>query len=184
MNYYVGFDTSLRGCALAVLSEKSTVFAGSLQLGDKPRGGERLAKIRTFLVKNLPLSSLVVSATIEGPSLKSVHREFDLGEVSGIVKQLVYELWHIEARPIPPTRLKLYASGHGHTEDLIHAVKQHWGHDAGTDDDQADAFALAHLARALATKPGRRRCEVQVVHDILHPDVKKRVIHKRSKDNI
>lgn len=184
MKFHIGLDTSLRGCALAVLSTKGTVFAGSLPLGAKVRGGERLDRIRTFLRSHLPRAS-VVSGAIEGPSLGSVHREFDLGEVSGVARQLVYERYALELVVVPPTQLKLYAAGHGHAEDLIHAVKEHFGHDAGDDDDEADAFALAHLARALTRKTALRRCEAQVVHDILSPKtVTPAIKHRRTKENI
>lgn len=183
--HFIGLDTSLNGCALTVLSRTRVVYAGSLQLNGSVRGGARLELIHGFLSSHMPKTAC--SAAIEAPSLNSVHREFDLGEVSGVAKRLVYGAYAIECVPVPPKRLKLYTTGSGDADKaaMIHAVKREWGHDAGEDDDEADSFALAHLARALRTGPGARRCEVQVVHDILHPGAgKARVKHRRSKENI
>lgn len=185
-NVYVGVDCSLRKPGITVLTNKGVVYCGSLKT--KLLGAARLDDIAYF-IKDRTSGHLVVGSAIEGPSIGSVHREFDLGEASGVAKLILFRasLGSTEPVVVPPTQLKLYATGSGASEKdaVIHAVKHEWGHDVGEDDDAADSFALAHLARALDLGPGRRRCEAQVVHNILNPNAKKpRVKHRRTQENI
>lgn len=186
-NVYVGVDCSLRKPGLTVLSATGLIFCGSLKT--KLAGAARLDAIAHF-VADRTSGHLVLASAIEGPSIGSIHREFDLGEASGAAKLALFRasLGSFEPVVVPPTQLKLYATGNGASDKagVIHAVKREWGHDVGDDDDAADSYALAHLARALDLGAGRRRCEAQVVHDILHPDAGKaaRVKHRRSKENI
>jgi len=185
-NVYVGVDCSLRKPGLTVLSADAVVYCGSLKT--KSSGAARLDAIAYYIADRLS-GHLVAGSAIEGPSLKSQHREFDLGEGSGAAKLILFRASLGSAEPlvVPPTQLKLYAAGNGNADkdDVIHWVKEAWGYDVGDDDDAADSFALAHLARALDLGGVKRRCEAQVVHDILHPGAAKpRVKHRRSKENI
>lgn len=186
-NVYVGVDCSLRKPGLTVLTADAVIYCGSLKT--KSSGAERLNTIACYITDRLA-GHVVISSAIEGPSLKSQHREFDLGEGSGVAKLILFRASLGAAEPlvVPPTQLKLYAAGNGNADkdDVIHWVKEAWRYDVGDDDDAADSFALAHLARSLDLGAGKRRCEAQVVHDILHPDANKavRVKHRRSKENI
>lgn len=184
-DHFAGFDTSLNGSGLTVLSLTGLLYCGSLQLSGAQRGGERLSRIHDFFEAHLPREG-VIRATIEGPSLKSVHREFDLGEVSGVAKRLVYSTYEVEPLSVPPMQLKLYATGDALASKaaVIHAVKTEWGYDAKGDDDAADSYVLAHIARALEIGPGRRRCEAQVVHDLLNPTIKTKVKHRRTREDV
>lgn len=185
-NVYVGVDCSLRKPGLTVLTADAVIYCGSLKI--KSSGAARLDAIAYYIADRLA-GHLVAGSAIEGPSLKSQHREFDLGEGSGAAKLILFRASLGSAEPlvVPPTQLKLYATGNGNTgkDDVIHWVKEAWGYNVGGDDDAADSFALAHLARALDLGGVKRRCEAQVVHDILHPGAAKpRVKHRRSKENI
>lgn len=179
---FVGIDSSLTQPGLSVLwDDGELAFAGSLLTG-KLHGGTRLAFIEGWVLDNVG-DAHVAGCAIEGPSLGSTHREFDLGEISGVCRCLAAREWGLEATVIPPTQLKLFASGNGREEDLIHAVKRHWGVDVGTDDNAADAYALARLARALVHGPGPRRCEAEVVRDILAPCARSPKIRKTTNRN-
>lgn len=184
-NVFVGFDGSLRKPGMTILTATTLIYCGSLRT--KAKGVERLAAISAYISSHVG-SNLIIRSAIEGPSLESVHREYDLGEGSGVAKLALYlaSYNHMEPNVIPPSQLKLYAtgSGAGDKDDVIHAVKTVWGHDVKGDNDAADSYALAHIARALHLGASKRRCEAQVIHNILHPSVKTTVKHKRSKENI
>lgn len=185
LEVFVGVDCSRRKPGLTILTEKHVVYCGSLKT--VARGAHCLDEIATFLEKQLQCCVILRSA-IEGPSMNSESRKYDLGEAAGVAKLFLFRASGglVEPVEVPPKQLKLYAAGNGAAEDLIHAVKTEWGYDTGKDDDAADSYALAHLARALHLGAGKRRCEFQVIHDILHPDPKKKskVKHRRTKDNI
>lgn len=179
---FVGIDSSLQQPGLAVLWDDGELsFAGSLRTGTS-RGGTRLAAIEGWISDNVG-DAYVVGCAIEGPSLGSTHREFDLGEISGVCRCLAARAWGVEATVVPPTQLKLFADGNGRAEDLIHAVKRHWGIDVGEDDNAADAYALARIARALVHGPGPRRCEAEVVRDILAPPARAPKIRRTTNRN-
>ena len=187
---FIGVDSSLTGCGVTTLvgRDPKPYHCGSLSLPSGVTGGARLYEICRYIRRAIPKEFSAAYAAMEGPSYASVHDSFKMGEAYGVTKFAVYDACRVEATVVAPTRLKLYATGDGSADkdDVIHAVKQHWLHDVHGDDNAADSFALAHLARALVIGPGRRRCEAQVVHDILHPDANKtvRVKHRRSKENI
>lgn len=95
------------------------------------------------------------SAAIEGPSLASTHREYDMGEASGVLRQLIHERYGVEALVVPPSSLKKYATGNGAAEkaDMIqYAVRKLRAVVGEDDDDAADAAILAHLAYSFTTK--------------------------------
>lgn len=178
---YVGVDQSLRQPGLCVLNERCHVlYLGSLKTDG--RGGSRLAEIYRYVVAKVGENNFVVRAAMEGPSLGSEHREFDLGEGSGAVKLALSMVWGCEAAVVEPARLKLFASGRGDTPDLIHAVKKFWGV-VTEDDNAADAYALARVAFALENGPGMRRCEMEVIKSMTSP-VKPRPKKVRRTDNV
>lgn len=89
--------------------------------------------------------------------MRSVHREYDLGEGSGAIRSLVYELAHIEMVVVPPTSLKKYATGNSAADKaamVAYAVRDYGLTLGEDDDDAADAAHLAHLAYSL-TWPSR-----------------------------
>lgn len=186
--WFIGIDSSLRRPAFVVFDDVGDLVAGAAY--DVPvalRGAPRLAAIRTVLANALDGCDAALTGCIEGPSLDSPHREFDLGEVSGVCREYCFGAHGCDPHVVPPSTLKLFTTGHGDADKtaMIHAVKRHWGFDAGEDDDLADAYALARLARALVHGPGSRRCEHDVVKAILHPPPPKRRVRKtRPKDDV
>ena len=178
MCLYVGVDPSLTKPGLAILNKiGSVLFVGSLSVGQNSRGAARLQQLYDWVRQQLrPFSRPVRRVCVEGPSFGSVHREFDLGEASGVLKLAVYSP-ESELVIVPPTSAKLFATGHGHAEkrDVIHAVKIHYGVDVGKDNDAADALVLARVAWALDNEMLlTRRSEIEVVRGILHPKPKKK----------
>lgn len=148
----------------------------SLSVSRKSRGAERLHGHWEWVRQSLnAFSETLGGACIEGPSLDSVHREFDLGEASGVLKAAVYSFSPVELQVVEPARLKKFATGNAMAskEEVLHAVKTVYGLDLGDDDDRADAYVLARIAWAKDNVSSlTRRCEAEVVHAILHPAAK------------
>lgn len=133
------------------------VAATTLTISPRSRGGERLAEIRARLAEFVAPWGAARAAAIEGPSLRSVHREYDLGEGSGAIRSLVYELARIEMIVVPPTSLKKYATGNSSADKgvmVAYAVRDYGLSLSEDEDDAADAAHLAHLAYSL-TWPSR-----------------------------
>jgi crossover junction endodeoxyribonuclease RuvC len=169
--YYLGVDQSLREPGIALVNEAGKVcVALSSKVGSTLRGGQRLAHIQKVLLDAVG-SAQVHHAAMEGPSLNSTHREFDLGEVSGVVRATIFHSWAIEPLIVPPTQVKLFATGRGGAskEDVINAVNKGW--ELSTDNDNvADAIVLAQIARAVHS--GQRcatRYQADVVVSLMRP---------------
>lgn len=172
--FYVGIDQSLLRPGIAVFTEDGEVaLATDLIVAPTLRGGTRLRWIKDSIMAKLkPYASSLVAGAMEGPSLGSTHREFDLGEISGVIKLLLLEAVGVEPWVIPPTTLKKFATGNGlaKKEDVLHAVKNKYGYDFTDRDDVADAFFLARMAWALNhPKLSTRRCELEVIAALLAP---------------
>jgi Holliday junction resolvasome RuvABC endonuclease subunit len=189
MSVYIGVDPSLNRPGLAILKNGLEIeFLNALSVSRKLRGAERLATIFSWAASHtrFPLG-VVTGGCIEGPSLGSTHREFDLGEASGALKVAVFEAAGVELQVIEPTRLKKFATGNGQASkaEVIHAVKVVFGIDLGDDDDSADALMLARLAWALDHKDElRRRCELEVVTALQRGKPKRRSRAGRDPENI
>lgn len=186
---YVGVDQSLTEPGMAVLSDTGeVVFAASFPSG-KLRGGSRLHWIAERITDSIPHNSCVAGSCLEGPSLDSMHKEFDLGEVSGVVKATLYSLGP-EPLVVAPASLKVFTTGNSSAfkEDMINAVKEFWGYDPGGNDNVADALALARVAYAVGTNKVGRRCEADTLVAlgvfVGQAPPRKHRIKQGSKDNV
>lgn len=122
----------------------------TVKVAENLRGGRRLNHIRQQFKEALA-GFPVEGAAMEGPSLESTHREFDLGSVFGVIQEVVYSIWSVEPLIITPSTLKLFAANNGNASkaDVIDAVNKLHKLTI-TDDNQADALALATFARMYA----------------------------------
>lgn len=187
---FLGIDPSLTRSAFAIVDYDGNLRE-AISAENKLTGEARLRhvaeKLGTFMRKHIKDPQLIGGA-IEGPSLKSTHREFDLGEMTGVLKFVTYG-WIAGSRTltvVEPKRLKLFISGDGAAtkEDVLYSVKKGYGVDFEGDDDKADAFALAQVARCLAfPHHAKTRAQLEVVHAILHPPVKKSKAVRAPKNN-
>jgi len=185
MQLYLGVDQSLQRPGLALVAPDGTVVhTATTRVGEKVRGAKRLTAIYRFVVDALTArNAIVLHAALEGPSLDSVHREFDLGEASGVVRLALYHLKAVEPLVVAPSQLKLFAAGRGDADkdEVLNAVNQQWG-TALTDDNEADAVVLAQIARAAHQ---RTRCstrkQAEVVHALLTPSSTPRTRRMRRK---
>lgn len=189
MSVYVGVDPSLNRPGLAIVKNGVEIeFASALSVGRKLRGADRLSSIFGWASAHLKFAPAeLVRACIEGPSLGSTHREFDLGEASGVLKLAIFEAGDVEPLVIEPARLKKFATGNAQAskEEVLHAVKVVFGLDLDGDDDTADALMLARLAWALDHKSDlRRRCELEVIASLLQAKPKRRTPRAKTSENI
>jgi len=160
---YLGIDPSLRSTGLVIIGENHQRIQRitPTKLRDTPR----LQYHRNALREVLPGCT---TACIEGPSLYSVNRADAIGQLRGVLL-LELEDNHILTYEIPPTTLKLFATGKGNSgKDLMIAMANERWNLQLTNDDEADALWLAYLAQRLDTEDfkGLKRYQLEVIHGI------------------
>lgn len=168
---FLGIDQSLNATGICRLSQD-----GSVQILATINPEGRLDAQRLVFIKRA-VATFAVSVTfaaIEGYSYDSVGRVFELGEIGGTIKTLLVELG-IDFVVVPPVQLKKFATGttYASKEIMTEAARQA-NVPVGDDDNQADAFFLARIARAYGvTADHLRRCELEVIHALRNPTPKK-----------
>lgn len=162
---YLGLDLSLRSPGFALVDG-----AGVLLHVEHPqvheRGTERLAVLRDH-VRRVVAMRPVSFALIEGYSYDSQHRALDIGEGGGMAKLTLQDLG-VPFQAAAPSIVKKFATGNAGASksDMIGAAYALSGV-ALTSDDEADAVALAYLARALRTEGYRgSRAQTEAVHSL------------------
>jgi len=168
---FLGIDQSLTGTGICILSDAGDLVASATVTTDDLRDGERLVYIKTAVANFL---AGVEFATLEGYSYDSVGRVFELGEIGGVLKVLLHE-HHVPYVVVAPVLVKKFATGSVHaSKDAMLAAAASQGHDFGANDDQADAFFLACIARTYAKNIARHRCEMDVLHTLRNPGKNKK----------
>jgi crossover junction endodeoxyribonuclease RuvC len=168
---FLGIDQSLRATGLCRLNGDGAVTASATVTTGDLRDGERLSFIRRAV---MGLLDGVTFATIEGYSYDSVGRVFELGEVGGVIKLTLVER-EVPYIVVPPVLVKKYATGNPMaTKEQVIAAARAGSFEPG-DDNQADAFFLAHIARACSIDVARYRRELEVLRTLREPRRKKTV---------
>lgn len=162
---YLGIDQSLTGTGVCLVEEDGRFVVMSTVDTDDLRGAPRLAYIRDTLTSMVRMFGPVGHAALEGYSMGSINRPFDLGEVGGIVRIVLTDAG-VRFNVVPPTVLKLFATGHGHSpkEKMISAAEAEGV--CPKDNNQADAYFLARMARAVAVGHVDKRCEMDAIYTI------------------
>lgn len=176
---FLGVDQSLNGTGLCLLASDarvahlSTVDPGNLV------DGKRLVAIKDALVTLCrSVEWRLDFAALEGYSMGSVNRPFDLGEVGGIIRLILTDN-DIPYVVVPPVLVKSFATGTpGAPKEAMVAAAKALGVTPHTD-DEADAFFLARIARAYHSKVDMSRREMDVVHALKNP--KPRAPRKRPR---
>lgn len=147
---YLGVDPSLTSTGVAFVGvdtcEVHVIKPGKL------RGGDRL-KYHVDLFRELVKGvGPIQAACIEGPSLKSENNADFMGQIRGVYLYALADFGIKTFDPIPPTSLKLFATGNGlaSKERMLEAADRCWPQTTFTTDDAADAAWLASLAQALS----------------------------------
>lgn len=160
---FVGVDQSLNASGICILSDDGRVQR--LLTVEHPTGGAidvKLLSIRRAVISAISGCSF---GAMEGYSYDSTHRAFDLGEVAGTVKVAMLE-HDVRYVVVPPVTLKLYATGlsHASKDAMVEAAKAE-GVDP-SNDNEADAFFLARVARDFAQGTAKKRREMEAIHSL------------------
>ena len=174
---HIGIDQSLNHTGVALVDSLGNAIACHAIIVKKLRGAERLAHVQKELADFLGCYSKVIAGAIEGPSLGSKHREFDLGEISGVLKADFFTRG-IDLIVVPPTTLKKFVTGKGAASkgQMLYSVNHKYALSL-TDDNLADAFGLArfslfHYAFPKISFPAERH-ELETIRDFIVPKKKK-----------
>jgi len=180
---YVGIDPSLTKTGFAILA---TGIRRTLTIFGKHREIPRLKWYRDELRTHLEFITShygpIKQVCIEDAAYAATNRADALGQLRGVLAVCASDFCP-DIQLVEPTRLKKYATGNGGAskERMIEAAMREW--EITLNDDEADAIWLAHLARALAEDSLLKRYQMEVIHGIRNPKVKRRISTKSS-DNI
>ena len=177
----MGVDLALRLTGVCVLDSQG--FHPTLINASKLRGRRRLAFIRDALVR-LVMAQRPDTVALEGYSIMSENRSFDLGEVAGVIKLLTVDA-EIPLIIAAPKQLKKFVTGSGTASkaQMIEHVAKHYGV-VTADDNEADAVGLAKLAEVYLTGNSTRRCELEIVHRLQNPKTKRKTRFKKERIHV
>jgi len=170
--YFVGVDQSLNHTGVFVLTDAGNVCSHVLLEPRYLSGPARLVFIRDQLKTFFGSRRMRVSV-LEGYSYNSMNRKFDLGEVGAIVKLALYDCSDA-VYVAAPKQLKKFVSGNASATkaDVMNAIYHHWGVDI-KNDNLADAYGLAQIARSVHVPRTRLRHQLDVVNEIIGAKVAK-----------
>lgn len=141
---FVGVDQSLRSTGVCLLSSAATELF-TIKPG-KLRDAPRLAYIRDALAEILRERDVTMGA-LERGAYNANGRVFQLGGVSAVVELVMYDQG-IPHLVVAPNQLKTHFVGYAEaTKDwILDAAEKELGW-RPKNDDEADAYALARIAR-------------------------------------
>jgi crossover junction endodeoxyribonuclease RuvC len=175
--YFAGIDPSLTATAVAII-DKDGKLVRSHVISPKLTGPQRLMSIRDLLLSelcNLPLPAEFVC--IEHYAMNCKFGRETAGELGGVLRVMMFEN-QFEYQEIPPLRLKQFATGKATAEKdhILMAVYKKWGIEFQKN-DEADAFILAQMARAIYMVKNNADIqltayELEVIQNIINPGKK------------
>lgn len=149
---YAGIDQSLTGFAISFIQANDPNKYTAWVYKSPHFGVERLKDIQEFMREVFyeyeARGGKVLDVAMEGSVLQSP-AALKLGELAGAVKlELLYK--NIYPMQVPPMTLKKFASGKGNSkkQEMLLQMYKRWGIEF-SDDNAADAYALARLARGV-----------------------------------
>jgi crossover junction endodeoxyribonuclease RuvC len=144
----VGIDPSLTSTGVIILNDAGEFVAQKNIKPKKLRGMPRLKFIKEELASFLK-EHKVEKAAIESYAfnIKKSRMKFQLGELGGVVRLLLFEMG-IDYLDVAIPTLKKYVTGSGDADKvmIIYSVNNRWGIDFGSNSDLADAYGLAKVA--------------------------------------
>lgn len=155
----LGIDPSLSAFALAAVSRSGSEY-GVWVHSSTHRGVDRLMDISMWLsikIDQLARHGLTITDVAMEDTVLNSYSASKLGELAGVVKvALKNSVPGAGAYPlrVPPATLKKFATGSGKAskQEVMSAVAKKWGPEF-TDDNMADAFVLARMARGVSADP-------------------------------
>lgn len=149
---YIGLDLSLTETGVAAITDDG--LTAEVVKPPKGRNGVyRLEYLEKRIMRAVEQHGDVTGLAVEGYSMNSKGRVFDIAELGGIMKLAIRKA-KIPAVIVPPKTLKKYVTGNGNADKkiMISVVSKHWY--KTTNDNEADAVGLAHFAKAYFTGAG------------------------------
>ena len=149
---FLGVDPSLRSTGYCYKDADENYVVGRIKSGSL-RNAPRLSYVLGSF------REIVEEASLQHTDFLSVGyedyamgirggRSFSIGELGGVLK---LHLWasRVPIMLIPPTSLKMFATGKGNADkpDVIQAVVENYGVEVNND-DEADAVVAYHMAQA------------------------------------
>lgn len=146
--YYIGVDPSLSNTGLVVLNNdmQPELVKESKAEVVKSTSVARLAVLRDFLISNLGEYKEHVYVGYEDYSYRSVNKSFTIGELGGVYKFTIYQLWGREPYLISPGKLKLFATGYGGADKKMMVATANKEGFKQESHDICDAYFLAKYA--------------------------------------
>lgn len=160
--FYLGLDLSLTGTGICVIDEQGIVHV-TQTLKTKLKGFERLQFIRKSTLAIIEVFKPIFTC-IEGYSMGSrAGQAFSIGELGGIIK---YSLWGrgVPFKDVAPTQVKKFGTGKGNCakDEIMMKVYKEYGFEA-KDNNCADSFVLAQIARAWKSSVTLRKHQAEVI---------------------
>jgi Holliday junction resolvasome RuvABC endonuclease subunit len=162
----IGIDQSLTGFALSAVSVEFPNKHMTWVYKSEFRGVQRLVDIYNWLDAKFTQFMWngwkVKDIAMEGTVLAS-HSALALGELSAVVKLVIWFNHHEPPLQIPPMTLKKYATGKGTSkkQEMLLQIYKRWGVEFN-DDNAADAYALARLASGSAIDAIERETQEKI----------------------
>ena len=172
--YFAGIDPSLTATAVAIIDIDGKLVRSRIA---SPRsvGPHRLANIRDLTLSELCNSPVPAELIcIEHYAMNCKFGRETAGELGGVLRVMMYENL-LEYQEIPPLQLKQFAIGKATAEKdhILMAVYKKWGIEFWKN-DEADAFILAQMARAIYMVKNNADIkltayELEVIQNIINP---------------
>ncbi len=182
MEYFLGIDQSYSATGVAVITEKGELKHIDLIETDKKFMFKSLEIIKSTLTNIIrSYDGLIVRAALEGGSFNSTGAIFDLGALFGVVSNLLYEKG-LDPIVVPPKLLKKFATGNANAKkiDIINSVKEFWKTNI-ENDNEADAFILAQIAKEVTLRTSQIRYQIEVVKTLTNMAIDKKSLKIRTK---
>lgn len=157
--FVLGIDPSLTGFALTALSTQDDTYV-TWVYGSKLRGVARLNDITGWLVARIEqlqsgFTCDLMNVAMESGVVRS-SAALAIGELHGVVKYVLAQD-NIYPLQVPPASLKKFVTGKGNSgkSEMLLQVYRRWGVEF-SDDNAADSYGLARIARGDAETNGQR----------------------------
>lgn len=139
---YLGIDQSYTGFATTLLSVSGAYEVRCRAL--KGEGTDRLHDAASIIYGILD-SRTLTAVGLEGYSFGSANRAHMAGELGGVIRYVLTDVG-MDPLVIPPTVVKMYATGKGNAKknEVLLGVYKNWGIEF-SDDNEADSFVIAKI---------------------------------------
>lgn len=162
----LAIDPSLRSLGYAFM-DREGVRVGVIKPSDDLRGAARL-EVHRYAVERLLDVAEPTFIVYEGYAMsRRANMAFSVGELGGVLK-LLFHSRKLPVLIVPPTSLKMFATGKGNADkdQMRVAMGKHRGKFFKSD-DEADAYALLQFGRAFLEPRLRPRDRRHYIHRAL-----------------